>query len=300
MTNFLLIAISLISGLLLRKGMPKDAHKGINAWILYIALPAVSLKYIPHIQWSREMILPAISPIIVWTGGFLTILYFSRKKGMDKNSSGALTLTSSLSNTSFLGFPLVAAYFGEKAISTAIICDQVNFILFATVGLVVAVRASGKENLSIGMVINKIIKFPTFIGFMAALLIPPFIDISPLNPLLDILAGTVAPLALFSIGLQLQFNSWKSELNYLSVGLFYKLLLAPALVVLIALIFQLKGQVIEVSIFEAAMPSLVTSYVLIDEYNLNTKLANLMIGVGIVLAFITTSFWYFALQALNV
>lgn len=246
------------------------------------------------------MILPAIAPVIVWIGGYLTILLYSKKQAVDKNTWGALTLTSGLSNTSFLGFPLVIAYYGEKAISIAIICDQVTFILLSTVGLIVAVNASGKESPNAMMILNKVIKFPPFIGFLAALLITPFIDISPANPLLDKLAVTVAPLALFSIGLQLRFNSWKTELSSLSAGLIYKLLLAPALIILLALIFNMKGQVVQISVFEAAMPSIVTSYVLIDELKLNTKLANLMIGLGIVLAFITTAFWWFILQYFNI
>jgi predicted permease len=300
MTNFLLIGISLFSGLLLRTSLPKDSHRGINAWILYIALPAVSLKYIPGIHWGRGMLLPAISPLIVWTGGYLVTLLIAGRQAVEKKTWGSLTLTSGLSNTSFLGFPLVAAYYGENEISTAIICDQVNFIVFSTLGLLVAVNAAGQEKLKPAVILKKVLKFPPFLGFLAAVLLPGFIDISPLALLLDRLAGTVAPLALFSIGLQLRFDQWRAESGLLAAGLFYKLLLAPALVFLIALIFQIKGPVAQVSVFEAAMPSLVTSYVLIDEYRLNTKLANLMIGAGIILAFFTTAFWYNVLLALNI
>ena len=47
--DFLLIAICLLSGLVFRSAgiLPENSHRGINAWILYIALPAVSLLYIP-------------------------------------------------------------------------------------------------------------------------------------------------------------------------------------------------------------------------------------------------------------
>jgi predicted permease len=44
------------------------------------------------------------------------------------------------------------------------------------------------------------------------------------------------------------------------------------------------------------MPSLVSSYILIDEYKLNSKLANLMIGLGIILSFFTTFLIYLAIN----
>jgi predicted permease len=296
MTNFILIFICLVSGMLLRSGLPAGSHKSINKWILYIALPAVSLKYIPYIKWNSQMFFPLISPVIVWLGAYLFISVYCKIKQINQINRGTLILTCGLSNTSFLGFPLVAAYFGESELSTAIICDQINFILFSILGLLVAIAASGKEKPKISELISKVIKFPPFIGFFAALIIPFFIDLTSFNPLFDRLAGTVAPLALFSIGLQLKFGLWKNEINLLSAGIFYKLLIAPLLVLLMSLAFQLKGPVAQVSIFEAAMPSLVTSFVVIEEYQLNTSLGNLMIGLGIVLAFFSTAVWWLILQ----
>ncbi|KKX51579.1 hypothetical protein [Sphingobacterium sp. IITKGP-BTPF85] len=73
MDNFVMIAFCIAMGMIFRyaKLIPQDAHKGINTWILYLALPAVSFKYIPHIEWSNQMLFPAISPIIVWAGSWI-------------------------------------------------------------------------------------------------------------------------------------------------------------------------------------------------------------------------------------
>lgn len=294
MTNFLLIFICIISGMLIAKfgNLPKDSHKGINTWVLYVALPAASLRYIPYINWNKEMLLPALMPIVVWTGSYIAINIYRKISKIDQATYATLILTCGLTNTSFLGFPLISAYFGEDKISIAIICDQINFLLFSTLGLIVAVNASGKGNLDGRKILKKIIKFPPFIGFIAALTIPYFIDLSSLNPLLDKLSGTISPLALFSIGLQLKLKEWTSELKNLSVGLTYKLLIGPALVLVLATILNIKGEIANVTIFESAMPSLVSSYLLIDEYNLNAKLGNLMIGLGIVICFFTTYIWW--------
>lgn len=300
MVNFILIAGSLLTGLLFNifGSLPKDSYKGINAWVLFVALPALSLKYIPAIEWSPRMIFPAIAPIIGWVGAWLAVTAYAWKFKIDRATKGSLKLSTGLANTSFLGFPLVIAYFGEQALSIAIISDQVTFMLLTTVGIITALRAADGETVSAGVIIRKALRFPPFIAFLLALILPRFIDLSPLNPLLDRLIVTVGPLALFSIGLQLKFSEWRSEWKNLSFGLAFKLFITPAIVLLTALLFNVKGTIPQVSILQAAMPTLVTGSLLADEYKLNPQLANMMVGLGIFIAFLSTAFWWHIMQLL--
>lgn len=274
------------------KTLPADAHKGINAWIIYIALPALSLKYLPHIQWSTHLLLAAIAPVIVWLGGWLYCSLYLSKSGIDTSTQGAMKITSGLSNTGFVGFPLVMAYFGEQHLGIAVICDQMSFTLLSTAGVIVAINSSKKQVLSASVVLKKLFRFPPFLGCLAALILPRLIDLSPAEPLFDKLAATVGPLALFSMGLQLKFSGWQKNLKYISVVLLYKLLIAPLLVLSIALILQMRGTVVQTSIFEAAMPTVLTAGVIADEYHLNPTLSNQIIGIGIIISFATTAMWY--------
>lgn len=272
--------------------MPADTHRGVNAWIIYIALPAVSFKYLPHIVWSTNLLAPVMAPILVWLGGWCFVRLYKKANPIDDVTEGGLRLSSGLGNTSFVGFPLIAAYFGEQYLSTAIICDQVTFLLLSTVGVVVAINASKKHPLSAGIVLKKVLRFPPFLGCVIALTLPHLINISVLDPLFDKLAGTVAPLALFSIGLQLRFDGWRDELRPIFTTLIYKLIIGPALVMLIFMALSFKGIIPQISIFEAAMPTLLTSGVVADEYGLNPKLSNLIIGIGIIISLATTGVWY--------
>jgi malate permease and related proteins len=298
MVNFVLIAVCILAGMIFRRSgtLPADAHKGINAWIIYIALPAVSFKYLPYIHWTHELFIPAISPLIVWLGGWCMVKLFCKANPVDKLTEGGLKLSFGLANTSFVGFPLIAAYFGEKYLSIAIICDQITFLILATAGVVTAIHASKKQTLSVGVVVKRVLRFPTFIGCMGALIIPHFVDITFAAPFIDKLVATVAPLALFSIGLQLQFKGWLKELKLISAALLYKLILAPALVLLIFFSLGYKGIIPQISIFEAAMPTLLTSAVVADEYGLNPRVSNLIIGIGIIASLATTALWWFILK----
>lgn len=297
MANFILIGLCIIAGILFRKSktLPKDAHKGINAWIIYIALPAVSFKYLPHIVWSKDLLFPAFSPICIWMFGWLFITAYSRIRKLSSATTGGLKLVSSLSNTSFIGFPLILAYFSEQEIPIAIICDQITFTLLSTIGIIVAIRASQQQKLSGKLVLKKVLSFPPLVGCVLALVIPRLLNISFLDPLFEKLAGTVGPLALFSIGLQLKFGGWFSELKHISIALLYKLILAPLSILLIAILLGMSGTITKITIFEMAMPTLLTAGVVADQYNLNPKLANLVVGIGILLSFITTALWWVVL-----
>lgn len=211
---------------------------------------------------------------------------------MSKATLGGLKLTALLSNTSFVGFALIAAYFNEKDIAIAIIFDQVTFAILSTLGIVVAIRSSQDQKMDLTILVKKVVTFFPIWGFVLALVLPHFVDISPLAPFFDKLASTVGPLALFSIGLQLKFGGWIGELKHISVALLFKLMIAPLLITIAAIILGLKGMVPKIAIFEAAMPTLVTAGIVADQYNLNPKLSNLIVGVGIALGFITTAIWW--------
>ena len=298
MVNFILIAICIAAGWLIRRGriLTKDAAQSTNIWILYVAMPATAFKYLPQLKWSHDLVIPAVMPLIVWAGAWLMIKAF--RNSFDKPTAAALTITGGLGNTSFLGFPLVAAYFGENALSVAVICDQVTFILLSSVAVVMAVLASKKSGISLLQVVKRIIAFPPFISFIAALTLPKFIDISFLAPLFDKLASTLAPLALFSVGIQLDFENWAREIKPLGIGLVYKLLLAPTLILLLVIAFRLKGLPAQIAIFEAAMAPMITAGILADQHELNPPVSNLMVGLGILISLVTTAVWWWIIRAL--
>ncbi len=306
MINFILIGLCIIAGFSLKRLriLPDEAHRGINVWIIYLAVPAMALKYIPTISWSSDLLLPALMPLIVWFGAWLTFKLYSLRWPLDPGTRTALTLTAGLGNTSFLGFPLIQGYYGDHALSIAIICDQASFIIMSTLGAMMAMSAQphspATENtkpFSPIIVVRNLLLFPPFIAFWAALILPHFVDLSPINPLFDRIAYTLVPLALFSVGMQLNFSGWREVLPDLAVGLSYKLIIAPAMIFAIILVFHLRGLRPQISLFEAAMAPMITAGVIATQYHLNPRIANLMIGIGILISFVTTGIWWFILSS---
>jgi predicted permease len=105
-------------------------------------------------------------------------------------------------------------------------------------------------------------------------------------------------MALFSIGLQLKLGEIKREWRLLSAGLIYKLILAPCLILLLALAMHSSGDLAKISVFEAGMSSHITVSLLASQYNLNPRYCSLVVGLGIVSGFITSAVWYFVLHGI--
>ena len=296
--NFLLIALCLFAGWLLRKTnvLGDDAHTSINAWILFIALPAVALHYIPSIVWNTDVILPLAMPLAVFVGAWIFVQALSRRNSMDAGTRAALILTVGLGNTSFVGFPLTQAYLGNEGLRIALMCDQMTFIMLSTLGTLTALHASSGGTVTATLLVKRIVLFPPFIGFVAAIVLPLFVDISPLDPLFEKLSLTLVPLALFSVGLQVRFSGWKNDTRLLTYGLAYKLFVAPVFILVVALIARLEGIAAQTSVFEASMPPMITAAILASEYRLNPQLATTIVSLGILLSLLTSLFWWYIVK----
>lgn len=204
-------------------------------------------------------------------------------------------MVAGLGNTSFVGFPLISSFYGEEGLKLAVICDQPgSFLVVTTLGLLLIGYAETGSWQAKGIV-RRLLGFPPFLAFL--LTIPMMITgisfPAPVNTALEGIGQTLTPVALVSIGLQLQ-NPFRGSTQWkeLSLGLFSKLLLAPALIsFLYLMILDQQGLVTEVSVLEAAMPPMVTPAILVMERNLNPSLASLLIAVGIPVGIGTVFIW---------
>ena len=301
MLNFILIIFCIAAGFILRrlKVLPADGHKSLNIWVIYIALPAMAFKYLPHLVWSSTLWLAIGAPVLLFLGSIMFFKLLAPIFYWSQRTSHSLILLAGLSNTSFVGFPLVATYFGDDQLQWAIVCDQATFFLLATLGVWYALKGQGKrDTMPTAYFLRRIFSFPPFLALLAALLLPRFIDISPLAPFFHQLASTVSPIALFSIGMQLSFNFYKAERAAIWTALSYKLLLGPMLIILLFYSLNLKADVVRVATFEMAMPCLVSTSLVIQEFKLNAKLGNAIIGLSIFIGLFSSYVMYLLINLL--
>jgi predicted permease len=296
MNNFILIFVCLFLGLFLQnvKQIPKNFHKTLNWIVVYICLPALALYYIPKIKWDNQLLFPIG---VAWIGFIFAYFFFSfigKKRGWSRKLIGCLILCAGLSNTSFLGFPIIEALYGEEGLKTAIIVDQPGtFVVLSTLGVFVA-AAFSKGNLNSVQILKKIVFFPPFVTFCIACLMNVLdLDFPELTQVFFKLMGKVmTPLALLSVGLQLRFERKSMHWGFLGFGLLYKLILTPAIIFfLYVIVLGQHSKVVEVAIIESAMAPMIMGCILASTNGLKPKLSSMMAGFGIPISFITLIFW---------
>lgn len=241
---------------------------------------------------------------VPWIGILAAILFFVvlGKIFSWKNAVvGALIMCAGFGNTSFVGIPVIQALYGEEGIKTVMLVDQPNMVVLFTIGILVSNYFSGSED-SILNHIKKIVKMPPFIAFLAALMVNFFAIEIPkdIDDVFFKLASTTVPLALISVGSQMQWKKLEPKENfYLFWGLLFKLIIYPLIILIIyKFIFHQSGEMIEISILEAAMAPMITAAIIAASHNLEPKLCNLMVAIGIPVSLITLAAWYFILQIL--
>lgn len=289
-----------MAGQLLRKvaSFPKDGHKALNTFVIYIALPAVAFRYVPLIEWSGSIVWPFLSQFLVFGIALLAVWIFSKIKPIDTTTRGALLLTMGLSNTSFVGFPLVETWYGSDAIKIALLSDQGAFFVLSILGIGYATWYA-EGYVSVRYLIKRIVTFPPFIAFLIAISISRVPLPEWWNTLMEKLSAPLVPLALVSVSLQISFREPFDRWGELTYALMVKLLLAPAVIlILFNLLTNLPSMYYKITVFEAAMAPMVTSYVVASQFRLNSGLAGYIVGIGILLSLITTAGWFWIMETM--
>lgn len=297
MVNFFIILVCLLIGYLFRffKLADKDNYKIVNNWIIYVGLPAIALLHMPKIDWSVQYLFTALLPFFIFG---LSYVFFRLIQPIFDFSSRTLTtliIVSGLSNTSFVGFPLIISFFGVEQLKVGIVSDQATFFVLSSFGVFLATSFKPQRIKTVQkykLIARRILSFPPFVAALFALCFQDVLRLISLDDFLGSLAATVSPLALFSIGLQLHFQRIGTEINAIGASLFYKLLLAPTFALLVATVMGWKGVFFQVSVFEMAMPSLVASSIVIQRFGLNAKLANTIIGLSILFGLALVFLWH--------
>ena len=294
MASILLLVICLLLGTLVtRFGRPPEGlARSLNWWVLYVALPAMVLVVIPQIKPDSALWFLPTSMWLIFIGSWLMFHNLGTRLGWPRPTIGAVVLAGGLCNSSFVGFPIIEALLGKQALTYAAIADQLGSFMNVSIGgtMVVAMYSGGRVDGA--MMLRKIIAFPPFI----ALLIAAAVALTPgwpevIETSLSRISATMSPLALFSVGLQLRFNLSKQRTLPLVTGLGWKLGVAPLIIMTVGTLLHINASIHSVALLEAGMAPMVTVAILAEQGNLDSPLANTMVGFGILASFITVPLW---------
>src|SRR5262245_61500883 len=233
MNNYLLLAACFVLGIVLRRSgrLPDNAAAALNGFVVHISLPALTLTYVHSPEFRANLILPALMPWVMFGLGCGFFWLDARILRFSRATTGALTLTGGLANTSFVGLPMIETFYGSDYLGLGILIDQLGtYLVLSTAGILVASIYSSGRKLDAKATIRKIVLFVPFQAMVLAFLLMPFEYPVWLDELLKRLGATLVPIALVSVGYQLQFSQVRGRTAALTVGLAFKLVVGPALI----------------------------------------------------------------------
>ena len=290
----MLLLVCFFVGVLARrsKALPEDSHRAVNAWVMFVSLPALVFRSIHGVKLDAPMLLSCASLWLVFFVPAIVALVLVRRGG-DRGTLGALALCSGLSNTAFVGLPLIEALGGKEALGTAAVVDQLgSFFALFLFAMPFAAYLAGQKTTG-AQWLGKLVKSPALIALVLAVVLRDVVVPQAGTDVINRLADMLSPLALASIGWQLDLSALPGNGQRIALGLSWKLVLAPAMVLGLLLLFRGQfGLTERVVVAQAAMAPMVTAGVVAADHRLAPGLAAALIAVGVPLSLVTVPVWW--------
>lgn len=282
-------------GAVLRRvpAVPPALIKRLNQLVLSLFLPALVLKTVHVVAFQPRYLVAAA---VLWSLFALAavVAIVAVKRGWSTPAiAGAAALSTGLGNTAFIGVPLSEALGGPDAVGPAAMIDQLGSFLVFAVGAVPFAMTIGGAGAKLGTVVRRIVTFPPFLALAAAVALRPFAFPPALETVLGALSKLLTPTALVCVGWQLDWSGVRGNGKVLALGLGWKLLGAPAVMLTVLLLAGPPYGLLEhVAVGQAAMAPMVTAAVLAAENELAASVSAALAAVGAVFSFATVPLWF--------
>lgn len=233
--------------------------------------------------------------IVTWTVGHLIT---TRLFGRDGRAGVVGGVSSAFSNLVLLGIPFILGVLGQPGfeILSLLISVHLPTMIMASIILFELFSRAGEplHPLSIARTfVARIAVNPLIYGILGGLLWRLTGFSLPVLParIVDALANTAGPIALFSMGASLSRFGISGNVRPALVLSMAKLVLMPAVAMLLAWLVGLPPLTAKVAVAAAALPSGVNSYLIASQFGTGQALASNQMTIATALAAVTTALW---------
>ena len=306
-----------------RRLLPESAIPGLNAYVLYFALPCMLFRFGASMPFGK-LIDPALIGIYALCALLVVALAIglATRRGTDLKSAAFGALVAAFPNSGFMGVPLLVALFGEAAAGPVIGTLLIDLFLTSTLCLALAQAhghrtsgAAGAAEVSLPTVVARSLRgaatnpqpWSIALGALAAataVQLP-----GPVAQVVKMLADSATPVALFTIGTVLwragqHAHSRTPVADYLPVAL-TKLFVHPLLVGGVGLAARAAGVNVpgfglSMLVLAAALPSASNVSLLAERHGADNGRVARIIMASTVLAFVSFTLiaWRFGAHSL--
>ncbi|MHB8845063.1 MAG: AEC family transporter [Nitrospirota bacterium] len=271
-----------------------DRHRvrhALNMTVLHFFLPALAFGLIATAKVDRSFLaVPLVAAVVTLIGlaaGFGVYRGLPWFRDAPRAAVGALLLSSAFGNVTYLGLPVITETLGARYGYIAILYDLLaSTPVLLTVGMLTAARYGKGGTVSLRASLTRVLRLPPLWGVVAGIIAHAVPLPKAVLDAAQLMGRAVIPVMIFTVGLALDFRDIK-RIPVALPALALKLLLAPVLAWLFSRAVGLEGEVLRAVVIEGAMPVMVLSLVLADEFELDVPLAATCIAVSTVASFFT-------------
>ncbi|MBI5273953.1 MAG: AEC family transporter [Chlamydiales bacterium] len=238
----------------------EDAVKHYYLFVKMVAAPALLLLSLGSTTfdniWNWRYIACLGVPVL---GLFVVAVYVIRVILRKQTPMAAITaLAFASSNVGYIGLPLLYGVFGRRAMIPAALAIVIQMLLLSLA--IFFLDMSATEKSSVQKSFKKAVSFFLFHPLMIAIIVGVLYSLTSfpipagIAKFLHVLEIAIVPLALFTIGLQIDVSSFGKRFQSSFLIWFIKLVVFPAIVLWVVNNFYLNPMGVIVAVIVAALP----------------------------------------------
>ncbi len=271
--------------------------------VFNVALPCLIFVKLATTDFTQAfkpeiIILAYLGTVFIFIISWALALFLSNE-GRDQ---GAFIQASVRSNYAIVGFAIIAAMYGDDALSNASILLAFIMPVYNVLAVIaLTIPLQREKKISVFKTIIEIFKNPLIIAVIAALPFSLFeVRLSPfvMNSM-NYLASLSLPLALLGIGASLNFESIKKDSRMAVVATMIKIVFTPLVLVYIAVQMGITGQDLGILFILFACPTAIATFVMAEAMGANGELTGNIIVMSTLGSVGTISIGIFILKSLG-
>lgn len=286
------------------KLLSRPSGEALSEFVFVVAIPVLVFRITATADFGgiaawRLWIAFFAAFALSWTAGTMLT---RRLFGRDARGGLVAGLAAGYGNTTLIGIPLALAAFGADGSAVMALIIAVQLPIMMTLVALLMLRAERRDGVGsdgerpgsvLRSIAENLIGNPIIIGLLAgvawrALGIP--LD-GLLSDLVDRIADVAATLALFAMGMSLKSYGIRGNVAAGLVLTFLKLMLMPALTLLLARAMGVPPTAAKVAVIAAACPTGVTAFLVAGRFRTGEGLASTTITMSTILAVLSAAIW---------
>jgi len=309
--TMLAILLPIVFGYLLKQvRLFKESEvAALRKFVVRVALPFLIFQNLYHADVeSLQQALPIVLAFALLTALYtLAAMFISPRVAQGETQQLTFAFSVFAGNYAFLGWGVIVAFFGARALTRAVFFSMFFWPVFLTCGFLMRRRfcTSCEREAGAGFLKVLIRHAAVPIATAAAALMLNIARVrlpATLDNFVGQFASLAIPLILFAIGQNLQLLMPAARLRLVLAASFFRLVggfaLGLVVVAILRLLFNLDVLSRQVILLQAVMPTATMATFFGEYVPLDEKLLSGIIAVATLLSFITLPLWVMVIQAL--